>query len=208
MWQWLRRSFVTGFFVTVPLAVSIVAIVWVFRFVDRLMSGLDAALIGWHIPGLGIISTALIILIVGVVATNVLGRRVVARTEAMLMQVPVFRTIYAPVKQLIEAFSPENEFGFKHMVLVADDAGAGVLGFLTREFSVDRGRGPERLYAVYVPTNHLYIGAVIVYPADRVALLDMSVEDGVRVFLTGGMGLPAAIRGRAAGPMFSKPPSP
>jgi uncharacterized membrane protein len=208
MWQWLRRSFVTGFFVTVPLAVSVVAIVWVFRFVDRLMSGLDEALIGRHIPGLGIITTALIILVVGAVATNVIGRQVVARTEAMLMHVPVFRTIYAPVKQLLEAFSPENEFGFKHVVLVADEAGKGVLGFLTREFSVDRGSGPERLYAVYVPTNHLYIGAVIVYPADRVVLLDLSVEDGLRVFLTGGMGLPSALRGQANAQMLRRPPSP
>jgi uncharacterized membrane protein len=208
MWQWLRRTFVTGFFVTVPLAVSVVAIVWVFRFVDRLMSGLDAALIGRHVPGLGIITTAVIILMVGVVATDVIGRQALSRVEAVLMQVPVFRTIYAPVKQIVDAFSPDNEFGFKHMVLVEDGSGGGLLGFLTREFSVDRGQGPQQLYAVYVPTNHLYIGAVVVYPADRVTLLDLSVEDGLRVFLTGGMGMPAAIRGDEYDRVFRRPPAP
>ncbi len=81
----------------------------------------------------------------------------------------MFRTIYAPVKQLMAAFSPDNESGFKRVVLVEDSSGAAcVLGFLTREFALDRGRGLERLTAVYVPTNHLYLGDVLVFPAERV----------------------------------------
>ena len=80
---------------------------------------------------------------------------------------PLFRTVYAPVKQLISAFSPDNEFGFKRMVLVEDAARGFLLGFLTKEFTVDRGRGPETLLAVYVPTNHLYLGDVIVCPPER-----------------------------------------
>ena len=81
------------------------------------------------------------------------------------MMVPVFRTIYAPVKQLIAAFSPDNESGFKRVVLV-DEPGRGVvLGFLTREFTLDRsdGRGRQSMVAVYVPTNHLYLGDVLVF---------------------------------------------
>ena len=86
------------------------------------------------------------------------------------MMVPVFRAIYAPVKQLILAFSPDNEAGFKRVVLV-DEPGRGlVLGFLTREFTVDRGAGREAMVAVYVPTNHLYLGDVLVFPAERVSL--------------------------------------
>src|SRR5579871_3874813 len=108
MWQWLRRRFVTGFFVTVPLAVSVVAIVWVFRLADRVTSGLDERIFGMHVPGLGFITTAVFVLIVGVFSTNVLGRRLLDRTESLLMHVPIFRTIYGPVKQLVEAFAPDN----------------------------------------------------------------------------------------------------
>jgi uncharacterized membrane protein len=112
------------------------------------------------------------------------------------MQVPVFRTVYAPVKQLIAAFNPDNESGFKRVVLV-DFAGRGeMLGFLTREFTVDRGRGTEALFAVYVPTNHLYIGDVVVCRPDQVTFPDLSVEEGIRVFLTGGMGLPGSMKAR------------
>ena len=59
---------------------------------------------------------------------------------------------------------------------------------------VDRGRGPETLLAVYVPTNHLYLGDVIVCPLERAAFPEISVEEGIRVFLTGGMGLPDRMR--------------
>jgi uncharacterized membrane protein len=69
-----------------------------------------------------------------------------------------------------------------------------VLGFLTKEFEVDRGQGAERLLAVYVPTNHLYLGDVVVCPPERASYPDVTVEEGVRIFLTGGMALPATMR--------------
>ena len=69
-----------------------------------------------------------------------------------------------------------------------------VIGFLTREFTLDRGAGPEAMVAVYVPTNHLYLGDVFVYPRDQALFPDLSVEEGIRIFLTGGMALPNAIK--------------
>jgi uncharacterized membrane protein len=146
-----------------------------------------------HIPGLGILVTAGIVLLVGAVATNVLGRRLLQRGDQLLLHVPLFRTIYAPVKQLIMAFSPDSETGFKRMVLVEDASRGFLLGFLTKEFSVDRGAGAETFLAVYVPTNHLYLGDVIVCPQHRAMFPAMSVEEGIRVFLTGGMALPDRI---------------
>jgi len=193
MWQWLRRSFVAGFFVTVPLVVSVVALVWVFQLADRVTSGLGER-VGLPLPGLGIVATAAVVLLIGSVARNVLGRRVFRRGEELLLHVPLFRTIYAPVKQLISAFSPDNEFGFKRMVLIEDPSRGFHLGFLTKEFVVDRGRGPEALLAVYVPTNHLYLGDVMVCTPDRASFPEMTVEEGIRVFLTGGMGLPEHVR--------------
>jgi uncharacterized membrane protein len=193
MWQWLRRSFVTGFFVTVPLVVSVVAIVWLFRLADQLTGALGDR-IHLPLPGIGIVATALVVLLIGAVTRNVLGRKVFARTEELLLHVPLFRTVYAPVKQLITAFSPDNEFGFKRMVLVEDPARGFYLGFLTKEFVVDRGHGAETLLAVYVPTNHLYLGSVMVCTPDRASFPEMTVEEGIRVFLTGGMGLPERLR--------------
>lgn len=194
MLLWLRRSFVAGFFVTVPLVVSVVAIVWVFRLADRLTSGVGARLFGEPWPGLGIIVTALTILVIGALTTNVFGQRLLKRSEDLLQHLPLFRLVYAPVKQLLSAFSPDNEGGFKRMVLIQDQGRGAVLGFLTKEFTVDRGHGPEKLLAVYVPTNHLYLGDIVICAPDRVSFPDLSVQDGIRVFLTGGTGLPDKLR--------------
>ena len=192
--QWLRRSFVTGFFVTVPLFISVAAFIWIFNVVDGLTTPLYDRLIGHRIPGLGVVSTAVVIVLVGGFARNVIGRRLLQRGEGWLLRVPVFRTVYAPVKQLIAAFSPDNEMGFKRVVMV-DEPGRGfALGFQTREFTVDRGRGPEAMLAVYVPTNHLYLGDIVVVERDRATFPDITVEDGIRIFLTGGMALPPKVR--------------
>lgn len=187
--QRLRRAFITGFFVVVPLVVSVVAIVWLFRWADGLTSGLVARLGLDYVPGLGIAVTAAIVLVIGLLANNVLGRKLLQRTERLLLLVPLFRTIYAPVKQLIMAFSPDSEVGFKRMVFVEDPVRGFLLGFLTKEFTIDRGRGPETLLAVYVPTNHLYLGDVVICPPSRAIFPKMTVEEGIRVFLTGGMAL-------------------
>ena len=194
MWLWLRRRFLTGFFVTVPLFISVAALIWIFDVVDGLTTPMYDRLIGRRIPGLGIFSTAIAIVFVGMVATNVIGRRLLARGEEILLHVPVFKTIYSPVKQLIAAFSPDNEFGFKRVVFVEHATRGIAIGFLTKEFTVNRGGGPEALLAVYVPTNHLYLGDIVICKRENAMFPDISVEEGIRIFLTGGMALPPTVR--------------
>jgi len=194
--QWLRRSFIAGFFVTVPLVISVAAFIWIFRLVDGFVGPLYAAWLQRDVPGLGFLTTALVVLLAGAVATNVIGKRLLQRAESYLLKVPVFRTIYAPVKQLVVAFSPDNEYGFKRVVMIEDRARGYVLGFLTREFTVDRGQGTESMVAVYVPTNHLYLGDVIICPRDKASYPDITVEQGIRIFLTGGMAMSSRIRAR------------
>jgi uncharacterized membrane protein len=206
--QWLRRSFLAGFFVTVPLAISVYALVWILGIIDGFAAPLARWALGSEVPEpsplrdyvarfAGVLVTLLVVLTVGAVTRNVIGRRVLARAESWLMMIPVFRTIYAPVKQLVVAFSPDNETGFKRVVMVDDPSRGWVMGFLTKEFEVDRGRGPETLMAVYVPTNHLYLGDIMIYPRERAIFPDISVEEGVRIFLTGGMSLPGRIEGKS-----------
>jgi uncharacterized membrane protein len=192
---WLRRSFITGFFVLVPLFLSVAAFVWIFNVVDGLTTPLYDRLLGRRIPGLGTLSTAVAVVMVGAFATNVIGKRLLQRGEGILLRVPVFRTIYAPVKQLVVAFSPDNEYGFKRVVMIEDSKRGYALGFLTREFTVERAGGPQALLAVYVPTNHLYLGDIVICERARATFPDISVEEGIRIFLTGGMAMPPTVRG-------------
>ena len=196
MFQWLRRRFLTGFFLTVPLVISVAAFVWIFRLIDGFVGPIYAERLGYEIPGVGILTTAVLVLIVGIVATNVIGKQLLQRAERYLLLVPVFRTIYAPVKQLVAAFSPDNEYGFKRVVMIDDVARGAMLGFLTREFTVERGQGLEQMVAVYVPTNHLYLGDVFICPRDKVSYPDVTVEQGIRIFLTGGVAIGGRLRAR------------
>jgi uncharacterized membrane protein len=205
---WLRRSFLAGLFVTVPLVISVAALVWIFGIIDSFVAPLARALLDvsdqdqgtlrdYVARFAGLLITLLFVLAVGAVATNVIGRRVVSRAESWLMMIPVFRTIYSPVKQLVAAFSPDNKYGFKRVVIVDDPSRGWVMGFLTREFTVVRDGRTDTMMAVYVPTNHLYLGDVLMYPRERAIFPDLTVEEGVRIFLTGGMSLPGRIEGKS-----------
>jgi uncharacterized membrane protein len=193
MMSWLRRSFLAGFFVTVPLVISVAALVWIFGIIDGFTAPVAARVLGRELPGLGVLITLLVIVTVGAVATNVIGRRLLSQAEGWLMRIPVFKTIYAPVRQLVVAFSPDNEYGFKRVVMIEDPNRGWVMGFLTKEFTVVRAGAQQTMIAVYVPTNHLYLGDVLMYPRERALFPDLSVEEGIRIFLTGGMSLPGRI---------------
>ena len=198
MVHWLRLRLVTGFIVTVPLVISVAAFIWLFQLIDGVMVPVYARWLGREIPGIGLVTLLVAVLVVGAVATNVLGGRLLQRGQEYLLRLPVFRAVYGPVKQLAGAFSPDSQFGFKKVVLLDDPRRGLVLGFLTKQFVLDRGNGPEDLVAVYVPTNHVYFGDIHIYPSDVVTYPDLSIQEGVQIFLTGGMALSPHVRASAA----------
>ena len=191
---WLRRSFITGFFVVVPLFISAAAFIWLFNIVDGVTTPFYDQLLGRRIPGLGVLTTAFVVVVVGAFARNVIGRRVLQLLEGTLLRVPLFGKIYSPIKQLVAAFNPDSESGFKRVVMIEDQRRGYVLGFLTREFTADRGSGMEDLLAIFVPTNNLYLGDIVICDRSRAVFPDISVEEGIRIFLTGGMALPPKVR--------------
>ena len=194
--QWLRRNLVTGLVVTVPLIITVAAFVWLFQLIDGVAGPLYQRWIGYDIPGLGLATLLSLVLLVGVLATSGLGGRVLRRGEDYLMRLPIFRAVYGPVKQLVAAFSPGSQIGFRQVVLIDDPRRGLVIGFLTKRFVLDRGSGPEQLVAVYVPTNHIYFGDIHVYPSAVVSYPDLSVQEGVQIFLTAGMAMSSEVRTR------------
>lgn len=194
--QWLRRNLVTGLVVTVPLIITVAAFVWLFQLIDGVMGPVYERWSGYDIPGLGLATLLAVVLLVGVAATSGLGGRALRRGEDYLMRLPIFRAVYGPVKQLVAAFSPGSQIGFRQVVLVDDPRRGLVIGFLTKRFVLDRGSGPEQVVAVYVPTNHIYFGDIHVYPSSVVSYPDLSVQEGVQIFLTAGMAMSSEVRSR------------
>jgi uncharacterized membrane protein len=192
--QWFRRSLVTGFVITIPLIITVAAFVWLFQLIDGFMGPVYARWLTRELPGLGLATLLLLVLLVGILATNVFGSRLLQKGETYLLRLPVFRAVYGPVKQLVSAFSPDNQSGFQRVVLLDDSRRGLVIGFLTKSFVLNRGHGEEDLVAVYVPTNHVYFGDIQIYPISAVLYTDLSIQEGLQIFLTGGMALSHHVR--------------
>ena len=192
--SWFRRSLIAGTVVIVPLVISVAAFIWLFQLVDGVMRPVYAQWLGREIPGLGLVTMLLLVVMVGALATNVIGGRLLSRGEEYLLRLPVFRAVYGPVKQLVAAFSPDNQMGFKRVVLVDDPHRGLALGFLTKEFGIDKDGMIETHVAVYVPTNHIYFGDIHIYPVSKLLFPNMTVQEGVQVFLTGGMAMTERLR--------------
>ena len=192
--NWLKVRFLTGFFVTVP-AIATAWLLYVFwDAIDEFFSPGYQHLFGRRIPGAGFLTAVLLILFIGTIATNVVGRRIIGRIERLLTHVPIFRSIYPSVKQLLESFSPEKRNAFKSVVLAEHPRkGEFVFGFVTAEVLVEGNEGKRQMVAVFVPTNNLYLGDVIVLPRDEVLATGLTVEEGIRIILSAGTATPARL---------------
>jgi uncharacterized membrane protein len=193
----VKKSFLTGILILVPLVVSVTLLLWFFQKVDDLFSpvldGVVRTLIPGtdHVPGTGILAGLIIILLLGTLARNVVGKRLLDALDRLIQQIPGYRTVYSTIKQLTNAFSPENTQSFKEVLLVEYPMeGSYALGF--RTMTVEEG--DRRLVVVYVPTNHLYLGEVIFIPEEKAVRLEMSIEQAVRLLVSGGIAAPGELR--------------
>jgi uncharacterized membrane protein len=192
--NWLKVRFLTGFFVTVP-AIATSWLLYVFwEAIDDFFSPVFAQVFGRRIPGLGFLTAVTLIFVMGLIATNVVGRRILARIEHLLRYVPVFRSVYPSIKLLFESFSPAKRSSFKEVVLAEHPRkGEYVFGFVTAEVLVEGPEGKRPMVTVFVPTNNLYLGDVIVIPREEALTTGLTVEEAVRVILSAGAGTPARL---------------
>ena len=190
----LKNTFLAGLFIIVPLVVSVALLVWFFQKVDNLFSPIIDGVVKTiapgidHIPGTGILTGLVIILVVGFFARNVAGERVLAALDRFINRIPWYRTIYSTVKQLTDAFSPDNTRSVKEVVLVDyPREGSQAIGFRTGTVE----REGRVLAIVFVPTNHIYFGEVLFLPEESVVRLDMPVEQAIRIIVSVGIASPS-----------------
>ncbi|MHB8174760.1 MAG: DUF502 domain-containing protein [Nitrospirota bacterium] len=198
----IKKKMLAGLFVTFPLALSILAVIWLFRILDGILGGVLDRVLGHHYTGLGLILSLLVIYAFGTLATTVLGKKILDRLERLMLHLPVFKSFYSTFKQLGDAFSPENRSAFKKFVIVEyPRVGVHSFGFLTKECSIQgRQDGPnvggesaQCHYTVYIPTNNLYLGDVRLFRKDQVILTDISIEEGIKILLSAGIAAPNLI---------------
>jgi uncharacterized membrane protein len=195
----LRRYLVAGVLVWLP----ILATVWVVSFILDLMdltlkvlppAYRPEAVVGFSLPGLGAVFALIVLLLTGLLVTNLIGRRLMVWGEDLLNRIPVVRTVYGGVKSFAESvFSQSNAFR-KVVMIEYPRAGAWSIGFLTAE---DVPEVSERLrephVAIYISSAlNATAGYLVIVPRRDVVELDMSVDAAMKMIITCGVVVPPA----------------
>ena len=196
-----KQKFLTGLIVTVPIVITIFVVITVFELLDGVLSPFLDDLIGKHIPGLGFIANLFIIFVVGVISTNVFGQKIIGLIDRIMQKIPVFKGLYKGLTQITKAFSPDKKDSFKKVVIVEyPRKGVFAIGFLTKECVISSAgdKSHHSVKAVYIPTNNLYLGDIVLFEDKEVLETALSIEEGIRIILSGGMGLPDTLDGVAS----------
>src|SRR5438309_10473327 len=152
--NWLKVRFIAGFFVTVP-AFLPAWLLWIFwNRIDAVFAPMYEKILGRPLPGLGFLTAVAIILLMGTIARNVVGRRVLALGDKLLLRVPIYRRLYPSVKMLIDSFSPERRSAFGAVALVEHPRlGEYACAVGTSHVAVETPHGKREMRTVVIPTN-------------------------------------------------------
>jgi uncharacterized membrane protein len=195
----LRKWLVAGLLAIVPVAVTLAVLRWIVNTLDATLQILPAGwqpdrLIGYHIPGFGVLLTLAILLIVGAVVSNFFGRKIVQWGDQLVTRIPVVRSIYSSVKQVSDTlFSPGGN-AFRTAVLVQwPRADVWTIGFVTGTPGGDVTNYLVGDYvSVYVPTTPNPTGGyfVMLRKSDCIEL-KMSVDEALKYVISMGVVAPA-----------------
>jgi uncharacterized membrane protein len=193
----LRNKFVAGLVILIPIVLTTKALWALFSYVDGLAGPLTEQWAGRPVPGIGFATTLLIVFLTGLLFSWGPLHRLLEGLETLLDAVPLAGTVYGTTKKVLSGFGdPESQEAFKRFVF-ARLPGRTTPGFVTGSFTLTNRDGAVfTLLTVYVPTNHLYVGDVVVLPADDVIETEMTVEDGVSLILSAGASVPTTLTER------------
>jgi uncharacterized membrane protein len=190
----LKRYFLTGLLVLVPLGVTFWVMTALLGMMDQTLLLLPEtwrpeAWLGFRIPGLGVILTAVVVVVTGVLATNLLGQRLVLLWEGLLNRIPVVKSIYGSVKQVSDSLFSGKGMAFKKVLLVHyPHPQAWSLAFQTNVPDEVTEKLPRGHVAVFIPTTPSPVNGFYFYvPRDETIELDMSVDAALKAIVSMGV---------------------
>jgi len=192
----VRRYFISGLLVWVPIWVTILVIKFL---VDILNDSLlllpreyqPDALLGFHFPGMGVLITLLIILLTGTIAANFLGKRLVAIWDGIMSRIPLVRSVYSGVKQVLNTiFTPGGQSFHKVLLVQYPRVGSWTIAFQTSDVikKIEDALDGQAMVTLYVPTTpNPTSGFLLMMPRDEVIELDISVEQALKLVISLGV---------------------
>jgi uncharacterized membrane protein len=196
----MKRYFITGLLIWVPLAITVWVLYLIVSTMDQTLLLLPAAvrperLLGYHIPGVGVILTLLIVFLTGLVTANIIGQRLVRFWESVLSRIPIVKSVYYSVKQVSDTlFSSSGEAFRKALLIQYPRPGIWTIAFMTGQPGGDVSRQLKGDYvSVYVPTTpNPTSGFFLMLPKSDVIELDISVDEALKHIISMGVVSPAS----------------
>ena len=190
----IKRYFFTGFLIILPVFMTLYFIVAIVRFVDtswgRLLNVYLMKQFGFQIPGLGFMIAIITILVVGFIATNIFGRKMFRFFENLFIRFPIIGQIYVPAKQIVDSFVSKEKPAFKKVVMVEyPSKGIWSIGFLTNDSfgEANKKAGEDLLHVLIATTPSPLTGFLILVPKKDVKILDIPIEAGIKLIVSGGI---------------------
>ncbi len=181
----LKNMFLSGLVVTFPIATTILVVSWVFNFFDSILKKPISIIFKNPVPGVGILCTILLILCVGAITTNVIGKSIANYVEKLFLKTPIIKTIYSPIKEILKNIANKSSQSFKKVVMVDFPMeGKKSIGFVTNENLIANGK---RMHSVFVPTTpNPTSGFMILVEANDYEVLNMSMDDALKLIVSIG----------------------
>ncbi len=198
----IRNIFLTGIFTVVPIAITFWLLDFIFTKVDPIFQPIIIKIINLvpflkgrftYIPGLGIVMTMMAIFLVGLFVRNIIGQKLVELGEWIVEKIPVVRGVYSSSKQFMQAVSLTSGDGFRKVILVEyPRRGLWVVGFVTCENTGEtQVMTNEEVVNVFIPTTpNPTSGFLLLVPKKDVIPLSMTVEEGLKLVVSGGIVTP------------------
>lgn len=189
----IRKIFLTGLLVLIPIVGTLALIGWLFNLVDAVFRVPIEKIIGFRIIGIGFILTICIICATGVFATNYLGKEIIRFVEEILSKIPLVNTIYLSLKKLIDTMFMKKTSEFKNTVLIQyPSKGIYTIGFVTEDaYEEIEEKAGEKMKSIFIPTTpNPTSGMFVMVPIKDIVPLDLSVEVAIKMIVSGGILLP------------------
>lgn len=192
----LRNTLLTGLLALLPLYLTVTLLIWLFHLIDSVAQPWLRRVFGLEIWGLGVLATIAVIFVAGLVVSSVSGALFLGWMDRFLDHLPIVKGLYRGIKQIVDSFNPNNPSGFKEFVFVRQPDGGGFnAGFLTSEFSLLQEDGTRReLASVFIPSNHLYLGAIHIVDRARIVRTAMTLQEGATFALSAGASVKGEVR--------------
>ncbi len=201
----MKKYFVTGLLIWIPLVITLMVLAWIVNTLDQILLIAPAAvrpdaLLGFHLPGIGVLVTLLLILLTGLAAANFVGQRLVGFWESLLSRIPVVKSIYYSVKQVSDTLLSSNGQAFRKALLIQyPHQGIWTIAFQTGKPGGDAARHlGDDFVSVYVPTTpNPTSGFFLMLPRKDAIELDMSVDEALKYIISMGVVAPPSPPGSA-----------